>query len=409
MRAVLPLLIALLFAVPAQAAPPWSDPVAVSTPHLTIWNPTLGFAGTGPGLATWRVSDQPGDERTYGAQLGAPERLISPSSVVSPPVLYGATPAVVTTQRPAADGKTRLSVVFGRADGTFGAPQRIAVRAGIRSVQIAANANGDIAIAWFEDRGVMNDRVYIAFRPRGKPFTPPILQATDRVRSVSVAVSPRADLLLAYDARGIVKTRFKPASASLFRRVETIASEPAFSARLRTAVTANGRAYVAWAAQLVTEGGESGEGFYQAAVKPAGAGRFRAAQLLERRPANEYVGGLDLVVDDTHRATVAWGATTVRAASTDARATFGAAQEIAPGTEAALATAPDGRRMVAWTSGPDGGALSAAVAPASGPFGAPETVTPSAGVPAAAFDANGNRWWLVWTGPTLQSSQRPAA
>jgi hypothetical protein len=406
---VLAFLIALLFAVPAQAAPPWSEPVDVSSRHVTVWNPTLGFPGTGPGFATWRVSDQPGEERTFGAQLGAPEKLISGSSVVSPPVLYGATRAVVATQRPASGGKTRLSIVFGRASGTFGAPDTIAVRSGIRSVQLAANANGDLALAWFEDRGVMNDRVYIAFRPRGKPFTPPILQATDRVRSVSIAVGPRADLLLAYDARGVVKTRFKPASTPFFRRVETIASEPTFFARLRTAVTANGRAYVAWAAQLLTEGGEAGEGFYQAAVRPAGAGRFRAAQMLERRPASELVGGLDLVVDDTNRATVAWGATTVRAATTDASATFGAAQEIAPGTEGALASAPDGRRVVAWTSGAESGALTAAVAPANGPFGAPEPVASVAGVPEAAFDAAGNRWGLAWSaGTVLQTSVRPA-
>jgi hypothetical protein len=258
---------------------------------------------------------------------------------------------------------------------------------------------------------VVNDRVYIAFRPKGKPFTPPILQATDRVRSVSIAVSPRGDLLLAYDARGVVKTRFKPASAPLFRRVETISSEPTFFARLRTAVTGNGRAYVAWAAQWLTEGGERGEGFYQAAVKPAGSGRFRSAQLLERRPASERVGGLDLVVDDSKRATVAWGATTVRAAVTDVRALFGPPQEIAPGTQVGLASAPDGRRLVAWTAGPEGGALSAALAPADGPFGGAESVTPAGPDTAeritAAIEPAG-RWWLVWSSAsTLRASGRP--
>ena len=38
----------------------------------------------------------------------------------------------------------------------------------------------------------------------------------------------------------------------------------------------------------------------------------------------------------------------------------------------------------------------AALAPATGPFGAPETVTPTADAPFAAFDATGNRWWLVF-------------
>jgi hypothetical protein len=138
------------------------------------------------------------------------------------------------------------------------------------------------------------------------------------------------------------------------------------------------------------------------------------------------MGGLDLAVDDDDRATVAWGATQVRAASTGVQAVFGAPQAVAPGLEAALAGAPDGRRLIAWIDplGDAGdGILHAALAPSGGAFGAPETVTdgPEARVPAAAFDAAGNRWALVWSnrpagsgGPIaqietfLQASLRPA-
>jgi hypothetical protein len=346
---VLTFLIALLLAAPAQAAPPWSEPVNASTDPFAVRYvpPSHLFSGT-----------------------------------VSRPVLYGASRAVVTVVN-----ENGLFVSFGRTDGKYGTAKRITARA-VSGVQLAANANGDIAVAWFEDRGVSNDRVYIAFRPAGKSFTPPILQATDRLRSVSIAVSPRADLLLAYDARGVVKTRFKRAAAPLFGRVQALESEPTLGARLRTAVTGNGRAYVAWAAQ---------GGLYQAAVRPVGSGRFRPAQLLEQAGAQ---GQLDLVVDDTNRATVAWGTTTVRTAVTDASATFGAAQDIAPGAEAALASTPDGRRVVAWTSA---GQLFAAVAP----FSAPELVSPATGAVTAAFDATGNRWWLVWNNQT--AAYRPAA
>ena len=347
MRAVLPFLIVLLFAAPASAAPPWSDPVDAATDPFAVRYvpPSHLFSGT-----------------------------------VSRPVLYGASRAVVTVVN-----ENGLFVSFGRTDGKYGTAKRITARA-VSGVQLAANANGDIAVAWFEDRGVSNDRVYIAFRPAGKSFTPPILQATDRLRSVSIAVSPRADLLLAYDARGVVKTRSKRTAAPLFGRVQALESEPTLNARLRTAVTGNGRAYVAWAAS----------GYYQAAVRTVGSGRFRPAQLLESAPG---LGGLDLVVDDTNRATVAWGTTTVRAAVTDASATFGAAQDIAPGAEAALASAPDGRRVIAWTSA---GQLFAAVAP----FSAPELVSPATGAVTAAFDAIGNRWWLVWNNE--RASNRPA-
>jgi hypothetical protein len=342
---VLALLIALLVSAPASAAPPWSDPVDAPLRYVP---PSQEFSGT-----------------------------------VSRPVLYGISRAVVSVVND--DG---LFVSFGRTDGKYGAAKRITAR-DVRGVQLAANANGDVVVAWFEDRGVYNDRVYIAFRPSGKPFTPPILQATDRVRSVSVAVSPTGGLLLAYDARGVIKTRYKRAGAPLFGRVQALESEPALNARLRTAMTANGRAYVAWAA----------DGFYQAAVRTVGSGRFRTAQLLEQAAPT---GGLDLVVGDANRATVAWGASTVRAAVTDASATFGAAQDIAPGAEAALAAAPDGRRLVAFKNGD---ALQAALAPAAGPFGAPETVTSPADAPYAAFDASQNRWWLV---SGERASSRPA-
>jgi hypothetical protein len=91
--------------------------------------------------------------------------------------------------------------------------------------------------------------------------------------------------------------------------------------------------------------------------------------------------------------------------------------------ESALASAPDGRRLVAWIANPGDardGAIQAALAPANGLFGAPETVTtgPEARVPAAAFDAAGNRFGLAWSnrpnGETppiqtfLQASLRPA-
>lgn len=419
MRLLLAALALLIAAAPAQAAPPWSDPVTVSTAREFVDDPGLAFARDGTALASWSA---PG-AGTFAAALGSPEHLVSGTSLVSSPVLYATDRAVVTTQR-AAGAKTRLSVVFGRASGTFGAPQTIAVRQNLRGAQIAANAQGDIAIAWFEDRGVTTDRVYVAFRPHGKPFTPPILQATDRVRSVSVAVGPRGDVLLAYDARGIVKTRFKPARAALFRRVQTLESEPAFYAQLHTAVTGNGRAYVAWAAQLLTEGGDRGQGFYEAAVQPAGATRFRAAQLFEQTPPTVAVGHLDLVVDDANRATVAWGSTTVRATTSKLNGDFRSSHDVAPGLEAALATSPDGRTVVAWIANPgdaQDGAIEAAFAPADGLFGAPETVTtgPEARVPVAAFDPASNRFGLAWsnrpngeTAPIrtfLQASLRPAS
>jgi hypothetical protein len=388
--AVLALTLLLITAAPAAA---WSPPVDVSSVHEFVDDPGLAFANDGSGLASWTASGA-----TFNAVLGRPEHLVSKTSVVSTPVLYATNRAVVTTQRPAGGANTRLSVVYGRAStGLFGAPETIATRANMRSVVLAANQNGDIAIAWFEDRGTSDDRVYLAFRPHGKPFTHPLLEATDRVRSVSVAVSPRGDLLVAYDARGTIKYRFKPAKSPLFRNVRSIASQPTFFAKLNTAVTQNGRAYVAWSAQFLSEGGDVGDGFYEVAVQPAGASAFRPAQLLEQRPATERAGGLDLVTNASNGATVAWGATTVKTATTDASGVFGAPTTVAPGLEAALAGAPGGLTLVAFIANPDDageGALYAAFAGHP-----PELVTagPAARVPAAAYDATTNIWALVWS------------
>src|SRR5262245_54646766 len=291
MRALLTIAAFLVIAAPAQAQ--WSPPENLSTGREFVDNPTLGFGADGTRLATW----------TSGTETFAtPEHVVTRTATLSKPVLYGST----RTAAARLNGN-RLSIVFGRTDGSFGAPELIADRKNIRSVTLAGNAQGDLALAWFEDRGVTTDRVYIALRPHGKPWTPPLLQATDRVRSVSVAVSPKGGLLLAYDARGTVKARYKPATAPLFRHVQTIESQPTFFAKLRTAVTTNGRAYIAWAAQFLSEGGDVGDGFYEVAVQPAGATKFRPAQLLEQRPNTEMVGGLDLTTNDTNGATVAWG------------------------------------------------------------------------------------------------------
>ena len=188
MRAVLPFLIVLLFAAPASAAPPWSDPVE---------------RGDGPVRRAVRAA------------------LALFSGTVSRPVSYGATRAVVTV----VDG-TRLFVAFGRTDGTYGAPRSGSPRE--RGRQRPARGQCERGHRGRVVRGPRghNDRVYIAFRPAGKPFTPPILQATDRSARSRSPSPRRAGLLLAYDARGVVKTRYKRAAAPLFGRVQALESEP---------------------------------------------------------------------------------------------------------------------------------------------------------------------------------------
>ena len=62
-----------------------------------------------------------------------------------------------------------------------------------------------------------NDRVEVALRRAGGSFGAPLRLATGRVRSVSVAVGPRGDVLVAWDARGKIRTRLRRAGRRQLR------------------------------------------------------------------------------------------------------------------------------------------------------------------------------------------------
>ena len=395
----------------SAAAAPWSDPQNVSTPHVFVSEPALAIAGDGTALAAWRWQDgvreqaragHRGAPRTPGAAAFSAQRAL-PSDRIGAPLLYASSRAVVAIQR-----RDELRVAFGNAAGVFGASRLVARRPGIRSPVLAGNARGDAGLAWFEDRGTRNDRVYLAFRRAGGVFGRPVLLHTGRIRSVSLAVGPNGDALVAWDARGVVQTRYKGRARPLFYRTETIRSQDAFFAGLRTAVAANGRAYVAWGAQLRSEGGDTGPVYFQAAVRPAGS-RFRVAQMLEEAPSHRSANPLELTVAPDGGATVAWtgfdGMTNrVRASRTDTSGRFGPLEELSrPGDDAVLndvAAGPAGQVLAAWTVffADRHRQVQAALAQPAGPFGPVEEVSAreEADTAVAAFDPRTGRPTLAW-------------
>jgi hypothetical protein len=421
---ILLLAVCCLAAVPtaARAAAPWSAPQDVSAPHLFVFDPAIAFAGDGTALATWRWQDGIREEarggeaaaaRAPGSAAFGAERRLSPAGRVGKPVMYGRSRAVLGLVRPLGsnrDPRSQLRVAFGRADGSFGASQLIVARPRIAPPRLAGNARGDLAFAWFEDRGTSNDRVYVSLRRAGGSFGSPVLLAQDRVRSVSVAVGPRGDVLVAWDARGVVRTRLRAAGRAVFGPVDTIRSEDAFFAGLRTALTANGRGYVAWGAQLRTEGGDTGPVFFEAAVRPAGGSRFRAAQLLDRLGAERAANPLELAIaGGGSAAVVAWtgydGSTNrVRVAETDAAGRFGGALDVsAPGTDAVLsdlAAGAAGQRLAVWTATGAGQRrqVQAAFAAAGAAFGSAERVSADeeADSGSAAFDPQTGVATILW-------------
>ena len=383
----------------AAAAPPWSAPQNLSAPHLFVFDPAIGFAGDGSALAAWRWQDGTRAEavagesaavRTAGAAAFGSERRLSPAGRAGAPVLYGRSRAALALVRPLGsnrDVRSQLRVAFGSASGAFGASHLIVKRPGIARPVLAGNASGDLALVWFEDRRTSNDRVYVSLRRASGSFGAPILLAQERIRSVSAAVGPRGDVLVAWDARGIVRTRYGTmgeGGRGSFLRTDTIDSEDTYFADLHTAVTGNGRSYVAWGAQLRTEGGTTGPVFFQAAVRPAGSARFRQAELLDRLPAERSANPVDLaLVGGGNGAVVSWTgfdgtANRVRVSETNAGGRFGTPRDVSPSDSTLTDVATDwsGQRLVVWTTGTASPrSVQAAYAAPGAAFGAPELIS----------------------------------
>jgi hypothetical protein len=406
----------LALALPAAAAadPPWSAAQNVSSPHLFVDPVDVTASGNGTALAWWSwregvrdgwslASRAPG-VATFGAERAAPSDTVDIAA-------FAQTRAVALTDRttnvPAQVERVRLAAAFGSTSGSFGPPHTIAEGVRLDRPVLAVNARGDAAIAYFQDRGTDDDRVLVSLRRAGGSFGAPFQVGHGTIRSVAVAVGPRGDVLVAWDARGTIRARYKGPAGTGFQPIETIASDPTYFARIRAAVADGGRCYLAWSAKFLSEGGSSGPVFDEVAVRPSGH-RFRAAQRLERDDASRPQAPVAIATAGRD-ATVAWtgfdGANArVRVASTDAAAHFGAPQDVSPagrdGVVSDLAAA-GGTRLVVWDNGGfDANQVFAARAPPGAPFGAPEAVS-------AAQEARAGRA-LLSPVPTVVWTNRPA-
>lgn len=399
-------------ATPAIAASPWSQPQTLSGAHEHIDGPAVLSDGDGDALATWRRQDGLGDRaqlgteaafrlrggQTFGGAHGLP-------SVAGAPVAYASSRALAATTLPVEGHgrQARIAVRFGRTTGRFGRARVLAVGRSTTEPRLATDSAGDAALAWAD-----KDGVHVALRPRRGRFGAPMRVSRERVPvsgSVAVAVSPRGDVLVAWaDRSGRLHARtrlnrFRHRSG--FGSSERIAGAHADLASVHAAMTAHGRAYLAWTGKA--ESGTTAPRYVEAAVRPVGARHFRAAVRLERDPASTPRGDVELTTSGDD-ATVAWAGSDgdhyrVRVAHTQAGARFADPQDLSsPGVDAggvALA-ARAGRRVVTWVEG-DRRILSALAAPRAA-FGAPELVSdgPQVKQPAVAIAPDGTPT-VVWS------------
>ena len=333
------LALAVLFVLPAstEAAPPWSAPQDVSGPHTFVdglW--------AGGGLIGWRSED---------GEAGAP------AGRAGDPVFFGSGRGAVAIVRPVGsnrDPRSDLRVAL-RSGGRFGPSKRVAKHPRIAPPALAGDGRGDLALAWFEDRGTTNDRVYVALRRRGHAFGTPIRLATGRVRSVSAAIGTHGDVLVAWDARGKIRTRFKRHGHG-FGRAETLRSDPTFFATLHTAVAASGRGLRGVGGAVPQRGRQSRARLLRSRGPRCRRLALAAARRLERIPASRTVGSLDLSLTGSGGALVAWASDRVRAVEAGADGHFGALKDLsAPGVAIDDDLTPPGAvdvagRLVTWTA-----------------------------------------------------------
>jgi hypothetical protein len=410
-------LVGLVLPAVAAADPPWSATQNLSSPHLFVDPVAVTASADGTALAWWMRQDGIGTSArtgwnlasrapgasTFGAQRAAPADTVAIAGFAQTRAV-----ALIDQAIGAANvGQTRLRVAFGRTSGSFDAPRTIADGPGLDRPVLAVNASGAAAVAYFQNRGGTNNRVMVSLRRAGGSFGTPFQVGHGRIRSVAIAVGPRGDILVAWDARGTIQARYRPSFRSGFDPIETIASQPTYFAQIQAAVTDVGRCYLAWSAQFLSEGGSRGPVFNEVAVRPSGH-RFRAAQLLERDEETRSQEPIALATNGRD-ATVAWtgfdGANArVRVASTDPSARFGAPQDVSPagrdGVVSDLAAA-GGTLVAVWDNGTfDANQVFAATGTQGAAFGAPEAVS-------AAQEARAGRAVFAPL-PTIVWTNRPA-
>ena len=409
--AALATLLALALPTVAAADPPWSAPQNLSSPHLFVDPVDVTTSGNNTTLAWWDWQDGVGTSArngvslasrapgaaTFGSERAAPGNTIDIAG-------YAQTRAIALTAR---GDRTRIAVAFGATSGTFGSQRTIASGTQLARPVLAVNPSGAAAVAYFQDRGVTNDRVMVSLRRAGGSFGKPFQIAHGRVRSVAVAVGERGDVLVAWDTSTVIQARYMSPGAKGFQPIETISSRATAGAEMEAAIAGVGRGYVAWSAQLRTEGGTTGPVFNEVAVRPSGH-RFRAAQLLEQDPANLQQEPV-VIATQGRDATVAWtgfdGANErVRVAATDPSARFGAPQDVSPAGRDSVASdiaIAGPTRVVVWDNGGfDANQVFASVAPFGSPFGPAEAVSP-------AQEARAGRV-VIAPQPTIVWTNRPA-
>jgi hypothetical protein len=426
MRAILPILLALLAAGPSTAAASWSPPATVSAPHTFVDRLALA-AGPAAELAAWSWEDGIGRAQTAGASLAVaappgqpfrPQRPLPGGFAGRTVVDLGGGRLAQLILTPRRLNTMAAAVALGRTTGRFAGRQPVTAAVfGVRA-SLAGDARGDLVLAWIEaGPGGAHRSVWASLRPAGGRFAAPRRLASAAVDALQVtaAAGLRGDAVVAYPSRsGRMLARVRRHGHGWGSQQDLGLAAVGTENDVAPYATPAGRVLVAWYSTQLCSGGCQSPGYTRVAVQSARSGRFAAAQLLERdpigaagSPSGRSLPPVVLAIPGHDPWILFLGSapgpqpgpalvtTTVKVAY-PLRAGFAPPQDVsAPGEPATDLAAAAGRHgaIVTWIRGDppafeDGTVFAAVRLAATGRLGPPEQVSPSEHVTLArpAFD-----------------------
>lgn len=360
------LVVSWMAVIPASAfAAPWSAPQDLSSASTFIFNPSIGFDRAGAGLASWEWFQGVGADAQGGTRFAtralssgfAPER--SAPRLLPSPLIYGRGHVFWRGEQDVVRGRrhlTRVQVAFGRTTGFISRPRTVATDEVLGALAAAVNDRGQIAMAYIRtNRG--RSRAVKLFVSRGRDLGRGRIVSPRGATGVTVAVGQRGEIVVAWERNGRIEARIRRPHHHL-GRIIFVGRGARYHTRLRAAVSATGRVWLAWASQSLSEGGTNGPFELLTSVSAHRGRTFQRARLLDRfDPRASDEANFDLDVDYNGNGLVAWSsfdgknfrARLATITPTGRRASFTTLSQ--PGYDAAvgnLALGPAGDAVVVW-------------------------------------------------------------
>jgi hypothetical protein len=239
---------------------------------------------------------------TFGPERAAPDALFPTDIYANGRVLLLGEQGIITKRRQ----RSRIKLAFGRTVGSFGTPRTIDTVETFRLPSAAANDAGRVAVAYIRVTRGRRRAAKLVVRPRKRFGRPRIVSRRGGVNAVTVAVGPRGDVVVAWERGGRIEARIRRPGRRL-GPVVLVGRGAKLGTKLRAAVAASGRVWIAWSSQMLSEGGDNGPFTLQSAVSSRRRSKFRSARLLDRydrRASDEAT--FDLALDGRDNGLIAW-------------------------------------------------------------------------------------------------------